>query len=66
MKTRSHKCPYLRNHRYCDYKGGRGDCIHSKCEDCPLWQHSSTLAENIVRKAPRPLKNDSDRKGEVY
>lgn len=59
MKTKAHNCPYLDKYRKCTYKRHIGDCIYSNKEDCPLWQHSSTIAENLHRKAPRAVKIDS-------
>ncbi len=66
MKTRKHTCPYLRNHRSCDYKGNTGDCIYSECFDCDLWQHSQSKAERLILKTitiPSELNHKRSRNG---
>ena len=60
MKTRKHDCPYLRNHRYCDYKKHTGDCIYSECSDCPLLQDSQSKAKRLILEPNTKLKTTKE------
>jgi len=59
MKNKTHNCPFLDKYKNCTHKYGSSECIYSNKEKCPRWQHSPTLAENVVRCPPKRVKNDS-------
>ncbi len=52
-----HKCPYLRNHKYCDYKGHRGICMHKDCTKCELLTQSRSKAKVRSQSLKTPTNN---------